>query len=67
MPFLTNSKELDAGDLLVLPFDGGMAEIHCESFPKNADDDKPTPKPAPNTMEPTPAPKAKAPTLAPIS
>ena len=33
MPFLTNKIELKDGDLLVLPFDGDIAEIFCESFP----------------------------------
>ena len=32
-PFLTNSRDLASGDLLVLPFDGGVREIFCESFP----------------------------------
>ena len=33
MPFLTNKNDLAPGDLLVLPFDGGLAEICCEEFP----------------------------------
>ena len=33
MPFLCNTKALEPGDLLVLPFDGGMAEMCCEGFP----------------------------------
>ena len=33
LPFLTNNNELAPGDLLVLPFDGGMSEICCEAFP----------------------------------
>ena len=33
LPFLTNSKELAEGDLLVVPFDGGMGELCCEAFP----------------------------------
>ena len=27
MPFLTNNKDLQVGDLLVLPFDGGCEEV----------------------------------------
>ena len=33
LPYLTNEKELQPGDLLVLPFDGGMPAIRCEVFP----------------------------------
>ena len=33
LPFLTNSRDLAPCDLLVMPFDGGMSGIHCESFP----------------------------------
>ena len=33
LPFLTNKQDLAPGDLLVMPFDGGMSEIWCESFP----------------------------------
>ena len=33
LPFLTNTTELQQGDLLVLPFDGGMPQICCEAFP----------------------------------
>ena len=33
LPFLTNSKELQPGDLLVLPFDGGIEDMCCEGFP----------------------------------
>ena len=36
LPFLTNSKELAEGELLVLPYDGGIPEIICESFPQHA-------------------------------
>ena len=34
MPFLTNMHDLNAGDLLVLPFDGGHTDICCKSFDK---------------------------------
>jgi len=33
MPFLTNKRDLDPGELLALPFDGGHASIICEDFP----------------------------------
>ena len=33
LPFFTNSRELQAGELLVLPFDGGLADVICENFP----------------------------------
>ena len=33
LAFLTNEKELAKGDLLVLPFDAGLPQICCESFP----------------------------------
>ena len=33
LPFLTNSRELQKGELLVLPFDGGLTDIICENFP----------------------------------
>ena len=33
LPFLTNKRDLVPGDLLVLPFDGGLSEICCEAFP----------------------------------
>ena len=33
MPFLTNKRDLVAGDLLALPFDGGHASVCCEGFP----------------------------------
>ena len=32
-PFLSNTKEIERGQLLVLPFDGGCAEMFCERFP----------------------------------
>ena len=31
MPFYTNRREIEEGELLVLPFDGGLPEICCES------------------------------------
>ena len=33
LPFMTNKSELAPGDLLVMPFDGGLSEICCEAFP----------------------------------
>ena len=33
LPFLVNSKELRKGDLLVMPFDGGIREMCCTGFP----------------------------------
>ena len=33
LPFLTNKRDLVPGDLLVLPFDGGLSEICCEAIP----------------------------------
>ena len=33
LPFLTNKNDVAAGELLVLPCDGGLAEICFESFP----------------------------------
>ena len=33
LAFLTNEKDLAEGDLLVLPFDAGLPQICCESFP----------------------------------
>ena len=33
MPYLTNRRDLKAGELLALPFDGGNASICCEDFP----------------------------------
>ena len=33
LPFLTNKKDLAPGDLLVLPYDGGMSEMLCDKFP----------------------------------
>ena len=36
MHFLTNSKDLKAGDLLVLPFDGGSTSIFSRSPAANA-------------------------------
>ena len=33
LPFLTNKTDLVPGNLLVLPFDAGMSEICCETFP----------------------------------
>jgi len=33
LPFMTNKSELVLGDLLVMPFDGGLSEICCEAFP----------------------------------
>ena len=31
MPFLTNKRALESGEVLVLPFDGGLPEIQCEA------------------------------------
>ena len=31
--FLTNDKDLAPGELLVLPFNAGLSQICCESFP----------------------------------
>ena len=33
VPFLSNTRPLVVGDLLVLPFDGGLSSICCENFP----------------------------------
>lgn len=33
LPFLSNLRDIEPGELLVLPFDGGMPEIICEKFP----------------------------------
>ena len=33
LPFLSNRNDLSPGDLLVMPFDGGMSEICCVEFP----------------------------------
>ena len=33
LPFMTNKEDLNVGDLLVMPFDGGLPEIVCERFP----------------------------------
>ena len=33
LPFLTAARDIEPGELLVLPFDGGMGEIMCENFP----------------------------------
>jgi len=33
LPFLTNNVDLAPGNLLVMPFDGGMPAICCETFP----------------------------------
>ena len=30
---MTNTIDLNEGDLLVMPFDGGLPEIVCERFP----------------------------------
>ena len=32
MPFLSNTRDLEAGELLALPFDGGHMSIFCEKF-----------------------------------
>ena len=32
VPFLTNNRDLAPGDLMVLPFNGGLPQICCESF-----------------------------------
>ena len=32
LPFLTNATQLAPGDLLVLPYNGGMSEILCDKF-----------------------------------
>ena len=36
LPFLTNSKDLAEDEVLVLPFDGGIREMFCESFSQHA-------------------------------
>ena len=36
LPFLTNSKDLAKDEVLILPYDGGIREIICESFPQHA-------------------------------
>ena len=33
LPFLSNKRDLVAGELLALPFDGGHSAICCEEFP----------------------------------
>ena len=33
IPFLTNTRQLKSGELLVLPFDGGLQQIVCETYP----------------------------------
>ena len=33
LPLMTNTIDLNKGDLLVMPFDGGLPEIVCERFP----------------------------------
>ena len=33
LPLMTNTIDLNEGDLLVMPFDGGLPEIVCERFP----------------------------------
>ena len=33
MPFLSNKRDLVVGELLALPFDGGLSSICCEKFP----------------------------------
>ena len=35
LPFLTNTRDLDVGELLVLPFDGGIDSIWVDRFPPN--------------------------------
>ena len=34
LPLMTNKIDLKEGDLLVMPFDGGLPEICCERFPR---------------------------------
>ena len=34
LPVLTYKSELSKGDLLVLPFDGGIKQVCCETYPK---------------------------------
>ena len=33
LPLMTNTIDLNEGDLLVMPFDGGLPEIVCDCFP----------------------------------
>ena len=33
LPFFTNLTRLAEGDLLVLPYDGGVSQVCCETFP----------------------------------
>ena len=33
LPFLTNSRTLEPGELLVLPFDGGLSAMCIDKFP----------------------------------
>lgn len=33
IPFLANTRDLEPGELLVLPFDGGLPQLICEAFP----------------------------------
>ena len=33
LPLMTNKVDLNIGDLLVMPYDGGLPEIVCERFP----------------------------------
>ena len=34
LPVLTNKSELSKCDLIVLPFDGGIKQVCCETYPK---------------------------------
>jgi hypothetical protein len=33
IPFLSNTRDLNAGELLALPYDGGLTSIFCEKIP----------------------------------
>ena len=39
LPMLSNTRDLAPGELLVLPFDGGMDELYCEGFPEISKND----------------------------
>ena len=41
LPLMTNTIDLNEGDLLVMPFDGGLPEIVCERFPPLATQQEP--------------------------
>ena len=38
VPFFTNTRDLKVGDLLIVPYDGGLQEIHADEFPGQSDE-----------------------------